>query len=383
MNGQLMDQTAEGATPESSHLRRCLRDLVALGTLPALWAGQDPPHIAESLADVLLSMLRPDLVYIGLTGLPHGVAIEAARAAGQPGIGSRAQEIGAALAPWLKLDGARPSPVIPNPLGGGSLRIAVTPIRYEEEWGVAAVGSAHLDFPSEQDRLVLSVAANQAALAIQMARLAEQARQTAVLQERTRMAGEIHDGLGQAFTGILLQLGALELRLPDLSIREQALLKSARDLAREGLTEARRSAHALRPQALEQMDLAAALHRMTAQLSADPATCVTFRLEGEPRPLRPDVADQLLRIGQEALTNAVRHAQAHEVGVALNFTDGELRLSVTDDGQGIATETPLPEEGFGLAGMRERAGLIGAELTVASQPGAGTRVGVTWRFPTS
>src|SRR5207248_8543444 len=131
--------------------------------------------------------------------------------------------------------------------------------------GAAAVGSAHPDFPTELDRLVLSVAANQAALAIQMARLAEQARQAAVLQERTRMAGEIHDGLGQAFTGILLQLGALELRLADGSAREQALLKSARDLAREGLAEARRSAHALRPQALEQMDLAGALAHLAKQ----------------------------------------------------------------------------------------------------------------------
>src|SRR5437588_10622885 len=235
MNGQLIDRAVEGATPESTHLRRCLPDLVARAALPALWAGRDPPHIAESLADVLLSLLRSDLVYIGLKGLPDGLAIEAARAAGQPGVGSRAHEVGTALAGCLELDGASPPPSIPNPVGGGTLRLAVAPIRYEEEWGAAAVGSAHPDFPTELDRLVLSVAANQAALAIQMARLAEQARQTAVLQERTRMAGEIHDGLGQAFTGILLQLAALELVMADRSTREQALLKSARDLAREGL----------------------------------------------------------------------------------------------------------------------------------------------------
>src|SRR5947209_20387589 len=98
MNGTLTDRSAEGGIPESSHLRRCLRDLVALSALPALWAGRDSPHIAESLADVLLSMLRSDLVYVGLKGLPDEIAIEAARAAGQPGIGNRAQEIGTALA---------------------------------------------------------------------------------------------------------------------------------------------------------------------------------------------------------------------------------------------------------------------------------------------
>ena len=184
-----------------------------------------------------------------------------------------------------------------------------------------------------------------------MSRLADQARQAAVLRERTRMAGEIHDGLGQAFTGILLQLGALELLLADRPAQERALLKSAGNLAREGLTEARRSAHALRPQALEQMDLPAALQRMTAQLSTGPATPIPFRLHGEPRPLPPDVADHLLRIGQEALTNALRHAQASEVCVALSFTDEELGLCVTDDGRGFVRETPLSTEGFGLTGM--------------------------------
>jgi signal transduction histidine kinase len=606
MNGKLMDRTVEEAIPESAHLRRCLRDLVALSTLPALWAGRDPPHIAESLADVLLSMLRADLVYIGLKGLPDEIAIEAARATGQPSMGNRAPEIGSALAGWLKFDGASPPPALPNPVGGGTLRIAVSPIRYEEEWGAAVAGSAHLDFPTELDRLLLSVAANQAAvalqnarteaalrasearyhdlsdeleqrvrertaevtrtvealdaevaereqaertsraqtraltrvlerltqeqrfeefpgivlaaiveqfgaasgalwifdeaagfferlldceggrvflagdpdhpfpqkrldtrkipdwegvkaaylrgeclvltdretvhalepniraaaaergirtvllvpmllqgrlfgtysvrstrrenygphdfslaqalahqatLAIQMSRLSEQARQTAVLQERTRMAGEIHDGLGQAFTGILLQLGALELLLAGRSAQERTLLESARDLAREGLVEARRSAHALRPQALEETDLAGALERMTRQLNAAQTTRITFRLHGAPRPLRPDVADHLLRIGQEALTNALRHAQAREVAVALTFAEAELWLCVTDDGRGFAMETPLPREDFGLTGMQERAGLIGAQLTVASQPGCGTQVEVTWRFP--
>src|SRR5437588_8382890 len=100
MNGQLIDRAVEGATPESSHLRRCLRDLVALAALPALWAGRDPPHIAESLADVLQSLLRSDLVYIGLKGMPDGIAIEAARGLGQPSVGTRAPEIGAALAGW-------------------------------------------------------------------------------------------------------------------------------------------------------------------------------------------------------------------------------------------------------------------------------------------
>jgi two-component system, NarL family, sensor kinase len=116
-------------------------------------------------------------------------------------------------------------------------------------------------------------------------------------------------------------------------------------------------------------------------LSTDPTTSLTFRLYGEPCPLPPEVADHLLRIGQEALTNALRHAQAREVRVELTFTVGELRLRVSDDGQGFATGAPSRKDGFGLTGLRERAGLIGARLSVDSQPGSGTRVELAWPFP--
>jgi signal transduction histidine kinase len=223
--------------------------------------------------------------------------------------------------------------------------------------------------------------AHQATLAIHMARLAEQARQSAILEERNRMAREIHDTLAQAFTGILLQLGAAERLLGDAPEHGQAHLQSARDLAREGLGEARRSVQALRPHALEKADLASALERMTEQLNADQATRIEFRLSGAPRPLPPDVADHLLRIGQEALTNALRHAHASAVAVALTFAEKELRLRVEDDGRGFGIEAPRGKEGFGLTGMRERAGLIGADLTVASQSGSGTRMELTWQFP--
>jgi PAS domain S-box-containing protein len=220
-----------------------------------------------------------------------------------------------------------------------------------------------------------------ATLAIQMARLAEQARQTAVLEERNRMAREIHDTLAQAFTGILLQLGAAERVMADAPEQGQAHLQTAGDLAREGLAEARRSVQALRPQALEEEDLAGALARMVEQLNSDPSTRIAFRRDGMPRPLPPDVADHLLRVGQEALTNALRHAQAREVGVELSFAGEELRLCVTDDGRGFAMEARPRKGGFGLTGMQERAGLIGAQLSVDSQPGSGTRVELTWRFP--
>jgi signal transduction histidine kinase len=222
--------------------------------------------------------------------------------------------------------------------------------------------------------------AHQATLAMQLSRLAEQARQTAVLEERNRMAREIHDTLAQAFTGILAQLGAAAL-LASEPERGQTHLQKARDLAREGLADARRSVQALRPQALEQADLVGALARLTAQMSADRTTRIAFRLTGTPHPLPPTVADHLLRIGQEALTNALQHAQASEVWVALTFGAAELRLRVTDNGQGFAVDGPRRPEGFGLTGMQERAHLIDARFAVSSQPERGTQVEVTWPFP--
>jgi signal transduction histidine kinase len=217
--------------------------------------------------------------------------------------------------------------------------------------------------------------------AIRMAHLAEQAVQTAVQEERSRMAREIHDTLAQAFTGILLQLGAAERVLADDPGQGQAHLQKAGELAREGLAEARRSVQALRPQALETMDFPEVLSRMVQRLAADGTPRLQFRLRGAPRALPPDVADHLLRIGQEALTNALRHARASLIDVELTFAEAKVTLCVQDNGHGFAVDCPERTGGYGLVGMRERADILGAELAVSSGPKQGTRVTVRWRFP--
>jgi signal transduction histidine kinase len=222
---------------------------------------------------------------------------------------------------------------------------------------------------------------NHLAAAIRMAQLSEQAAQTAVLEERSRIAREIHDTLAQAFTGILLQLGSAERLGSQDPARAQEHLRTIRELAHEGLAEARRSIQALRPQALETMDLAEALSRMVKRLAPDGMPRLGFRLRGAPRGLRPDVADHLLRIGQEALTNALRHAGASLIDVELTFAEAEVRLCIHDNGQGFAVDGPGREGGYGLVGMRERAGILGAELVVSSAPQQGTRVTVRWRIP--
>lgn len=226
--------------------------------------------------------------------------------------------------------------------------------------------------------------AHQATLAMKLTRLAEQARQGAVLEERNRMAREIHDTLAQGFTGVLMQLEAAKLRLPGEPQRGEAHIETAREIARQGLAEARRSAHALRPLALERQDLAGALASMARQLSVEQQTDVHFQTQGPSLPLPADVADHLLRIAQEAVNNALRHARATRIDIELAFSDRALRLYVQDDGhgipgtEGVAIAPQLRQQnGIGLAGMRERAALIGAQISVTSEAGRGTRVEVT------
>ncbi len=234
--------------------------------------------------------------------------------------------------------------------------------------------------PIPPEKLALAHAlAHQATLAIQLSHLAKQAQQTAVLEERNRMAREIHDTLAQAFTGILMQLGAAERLLADDPVRGMAHFQSIRDLARQGLAEARRSVQALRPQALEQGDLADALARMVEQFNPDRMPWLQFLLSGTQRELPPDVAGHLLRIGQEALTNALRHASASMISIQLRFEEAEVRLSVQDNGVGFNVRSQESKEGFGLTGIRERASLIGAEVTLTSWPNQGTHVDVLWR----
>jgi signal transduction histidine kinase len=233
----------------------------------------------------------------------------------------------------------------------------------------------HGQFRTSERRVEL----NHRAAAIRMANLSEQAAQTAVQEERSRIAREIHDTLAQAFTGILLQLASAERLGSQDPARAEEHLLTIRELAREGLAEAKRSVQALRPQALETMDLAEALSRMVKRLAADGMPRLEFRLRGAPRGVRPDVADHLLRIGQEALTNALRHAGANRIFVELTFAEAEVKLCVQDNGQGFWVDGPERTGGYGLVGMRERADILGAELAVSSGPQQGTRVTVRWR----
>ncbi|MCC5668354.1 AAA family ATPase [Nostoc sp. CHAB 5784] len=205
--------------------------------------------------------------------------------------------------------------------------------------------------------------------------LQKQAEAASILEERNRMAREIHDTLAQAFTGILAQVGAANQVLTDDLEATQAHLDLIKELARTGLTEARRSVVALRPQLLEEGSLQSALHRLVAQIrTAAMDTTLYYEVEGAVYALPTEVESNLLRIGQEALTNATRHANADEIRVKLGYDRDQFCLRVTDNGQGFGVGSIPSSEGFGLLGMSERAERIGAQLTIRSQPGQGTEI---------
>ena len=230
------------------------------------------------------------------------------------------------------------------------------------------------DFRKEEIELTRALA-HQATLAIQLTRLSAQGRQSAVMAERNRMARDIHDTLAQGFTGVIVQLEAVEEAMSkDQAVKASGHLKRAGDLARESLREARRSVQALRPQALEEKPLGEALKDLIERMTGGTTVQAEFTLRGEPRELSAEWEANILRIGQEVLTNVLRHAQASEFKVLLGFDSREIRLDLRDNGCGF--DPRRRHEGFGLQGMRERAEGMGGQISIQSGEGKGTVISI-------
>ena len=200
-----------------------------------------------------------------------------------------------------------------------------------------------------------------------------------VLEERVRLAREIHDTLAQGFVGISSQLDAVALTLNGHLDSARTHLDLARKMARHSLTEARRSVMDLRASALEGQDLPAALSQAARQWTAGSPVKVHVDVEGPGRKLPEEMEQHLLRIAQEAVTNTVKHAHAKEVWIQLAMDNGKLRMRVADNGDGFEQTDAFSEIGghFGILGMRERAERLGGELQLHSEPGEGTEVEVT------
>jgi len=240
------------------------------------------------------------------------------------------------------------------------------------------IGIRHGDRPPYRpEEIELAQAlAHQAMLAIQLNEFAEQSRQSAVLEERNRMARDIHDTLAQGFTGVIVQLEAADDAIACCRRKEaNEHLQRASELARRSLTEARRSVRALRPQALQQENFWEALRGIIKTTTAGTTVHTTFTVTGELRDLPHHWQENLLHIGQEALTNALKYAHSRNFETLLSFNTNELRLEFHDDGDGFELEEE--HDGFGLAGMRERSEQMGGTLNIISARGKGTKIAVT------
>jgi PAS domain S-box-containing protein len=243
------------------------------------------------------------------------------------------------------------------------------------------IGIRHSDRrPYRPEEIELAQAlAHQAMLAIQLNEFAERSRQAAILEERNRMARDIHDTLAQGFTGVIVQLEAVEDAIACCRRKEaNRHLQRAGELARQSLNEARRSVHALRPQALQGGNFWQALKGIIKNTTAGTALHTRFNLRGKMRHLPLIWQENLLHIGQEALTNALKYARPRNFETRLTFNTRELRLELRDDGDGFKVKER--HDGLGLAGMRERVEQMGGTLKITSARGKGTDVLITLPF---
>jgi signal transduction histidine kinase/ligand-binding sensor domain-containing protein len=198
-----------------------------------------------------------------------------------------------------------------------------------------------------------------------------EARHEAILIERNRIGRDLHDSLAQGFTGVSVQLEAATRALLRAPERTREHIDQARALVRASLADARRAVWELRPVALEEGDLVTALSNIARRLGA--GVPIRVQVDGAPRPVPATAETALVRAGQEALTNAVRHAGASHIVLSISFAARDVTVSVKDDGAGFEAESAQPGSGLGLRGLRERMDEVGGKLIIDSG-GQGTTV---------
>jgi len=228
-------------------------------------------------------------------------------------------------------------------------------------------------FSDADERLIVLLAAH-AAIAIENARLSERSRELSIVEERNRLARELHDSIAQGLFGVTLAAeSAVELvARGDAAAGEQ--LERVQELARGALEELRAVVFELRPASLEAEGLGQVLRKHVEVLRRVSGSAIELRVAAPPA-LGPAAAGQVFRIAQEALQNALRHAAAGRIEVRLGNGGGRLALSVTDDGRGFDVSAPgVRGRRLGLTSMEERAVELGGVLAIESRPGAGTTV---------
>jgi signal transduction histidine kinase len=234
---------------------------------------------------------------------------------------------------------------------------------------------------TDRDAELATLFAQQAAVAIENARLYDEVRGKAALEERQRLARELHDSVSQALFGIALNASTADELFDAQPDEVRGLLKEVLGLAEAALAELRALIFELRPESLEREGLVGALEKQAAAVQARHGLKVRLDVAGEPDLPEP-AKEALYRVAQEALHNAAKHARAHRVVVVLEVGDSDVGLLVADDGRGFDPQREFPGH-LGLQSMRERAAAVGGTLEIESAPGEGTRLRARIPLPAS
>ena len=270
-------------------------------------------------------------------------------------------------------------------LPGGSYRFRVTAANSDGVWNeqaatLAFVKEAHLYETWWMRLLFVGALGGAVWLAYRVRVTGLNQRFAAVLAERTRIARELHDTVEQGLTGVMLQLDTVAAHWPGTAEARRGL-DLARNMARHCMGEARSAVRDLRSESLNSGDAVAALRQMAVQFASTGTPEIRVDVQGEPCQLPRDVEMTLLRIGQEALTNAIKHAHATRIDLQVQFDSHDIDLLVRDDGVGFVAESSLASAAsghFGLLGMRERANKVAGKLVITSGQGGTT---VDFRIP--
>jgi signal transduction histidine kinase len=245
---------------------------------------------------------------------------------------------------------------------------------------LSIVRSADQPHPGVEELSLLTSVADQLGIVVESARLRKRAEQAAVLEERGRLARDLHDSVTQLLYSVNLfaKSGRNALDAMELDKLENCLNRLG-ESAQQALKEMRLLVHELRPLALEREGLLGALQRRLDAVEGRVGVAAQL-LVGEMVALPRLMEKELYHIATEALNNALKHAQATSVSVRLNADRGQVRLEVVDDGVGFDPRAVEGQGGLGIIGMRERAESLGGELDVISAPGKGTTVAASWTF---
>ncbi|HTW45975.1 MAG TPA: ATP-binding protein [Acidobacteriaceae bacterium] len=341
-------------------------------SLPAVLGCGDPQQLLNTSLDALMRILAVDFLYARLTAPVEQGLIEAIRVDRLYGTKQGPDEINRVLNRWFG-DGPNWPKHIRDHFSG-DISVSVMRLGLQGELGAIVAGSERTNFPLETERLVLNVAANQVAMAIQQACLRSQQRFEGRAEERLRIAREFHDTLLQTIQGSKLVADSALKQSTD-PVRMHAAIEQLSAWLGRATEEGRAALNSLRTSTTETNDLAEAFRRSIEDCRIQSVMQASFSVAGEVSEMQPIVRDEVFRIGYEAIRNACTHSQASRLQVELTYAE-DLILRVRDNGIGI--DPAIVGEGkeghFGLQGMRERADRIMSKLTVDTSTQSGTEI---------